>query len=80
MPLHSPSGPQKPLLVPPPQPPLDPDGIIDMDILGQVFEMDEGMGDEDEAEDEAPEPFSKGIVWNYFEQAEETFGSMMQAL
>lgn len=38
------------------------------------------MGDEDDAEDEAQEPFSKGIVWNYFEQAEETFDSMMKAL
>lgn len=62
------------------EPPREPDGIIDMDILGQVFEMDEGMGDDDEVDDEAPEPFSKGIVWNYFEQAEETFGSMMKAL
>ncbi|PWN89966.1 histidine-phosphotransfer domain, HPT domain-containing protein [Acaromyces ingoldii] len=44
--------------------------IIDMDIFGQLLEMD----DEDDRE------FSKEIVWNYFDQAESTFSKMDQAL
>lgn len=52
--------------------------IIDMDILGQVFEMDEL--DEDDEEGASGHEFSKGIVWNYFEQAENTFEKMSAAL
>lgn len=48
---------------------MSPD-IIDMDIFGQLLEMD----DEDDRE------FSKEIVWNYFDQAESTFGRMDEAL
>lgn len=51
-----------------------PDGlspeIIDMDIFGQLLEMD----------DEEDREFSKSIVWNYFDQAETTFEKMDQAL
>ncbi|KDN52048.1 histidine-phosphotransfer domain, HPT domain-containing protein [Tilletiaria anomala UBC 951] len=48
---------------------LPPD-IIDMDIFGQLLEMDE----EDDHE------FSKSIVWNYFDQAKTTFEQMEKAL
>ena len=61
------------------QPPRDPEGIIDMDILGQVFEMDE-IDDDDEDGTGGGHEFSKGIVWNYFEQAEHTFERMYSAL
>lgn len=44
--------------------------IIDMDIFGQLLEMD----------DEEDREFSKEIVWNYFDQAETTFGKMDAAL
>ena len=44
--------------------------IIDMDIFGQLLEMD----------DEEDREFSKEIVWNYFEQAESTFEKMDKAL
>ena len=44
--------------------------IIDMDIFGQLLEMD----DEDDRE------FSREIVWNYFDQAESTFEKMDKAL
>ncbi|CAD6888918.1 unnamed protein product [Tilletia controversa] len=47
--------------------------VIDSDIFAQLLEMDD---DEDEDEHE----FSKGIVWNYFEQAESTFDKMDEAL
>lgn len=48
---------------------LPPD-IIDMEIFGQLLEMDE----EDDRE------FSKSIVWNFFEQAVTTFEQMDKAL
>lgn len=44
--------------------------IIDMDIFGQLLEMD----------DEEDREFSKEIVWNYFDQAESTFEKMDKAL
>jgi osomolarity two-component system phosphorelay intermediate protein YPD1 len=44
--------------------------IIDMDIFGQLLEMD----------DEEDREFSKEIVWNYFDQAESTFEKMDTAL
>lgn len=50
-----------------------------MDILGQVFEMDE-LDDDDEDGEGGGHEFSKGIVWNYFEQAEGTFDKMNAAL
>lgn len=51
-----------------------------MEILGQVLEMDELDADEDD-EDAVPDhEFSKGIVWNFFEQAEQTFTDMKDAL
>jgi hypothetical protein len=61
------------------QVPHDPEGIIDMEILGQVFEMDE-LDEEDEDGDGSGHEFSKGIVWNYFEQANTTFDEMKEAL
>ncbi|UZJ51790.1 hypothetical protein CBS101457_001110 [Exobasidium rhododendri] len=48
---------------------MSPD-VIDMDIFGQLLEMD----DEDDRE------FSKEIVWNYFDQAVNTFEKMDEAL
>jgi osomolarity two-component system phosphorelay intermediate protein YPD1 len=51
-----------------------------MDILGQVFEMDELEDDDDEDGTGGGHEFSKGIVWNYFEQAESTFERMYAAL
>ncbi|KAJ9107903.1 hypothetical protein QFC19_002646 [Naganishia cerealis] len=59
--------------------PRDPSGIIDMEILGQVFEMDE-LDEEDEDGEGSGHEFSKGIVWNYFEQANTTFDEMKEAL
>lgn len=47
-----------------------PDDVIDVEVFGQLLEMDE----EDERE------FSKSLVWNYFEQAQSTFASMDAAL
>jgi osomolarity two-component system phosphorelay intermediate protein YPD1 len=44
--------------------------LIDHETFDQLLEMDD---DEDH-------DFSKSIVWNYFEQAETTFGSMDKAL
>jgi osomolarity two-component system phosphorelay intermediate protein YPD1 len=44
--------------------------VIDMDIFGQLLEMD----------DEEDREFSKEIVWNYFDQAESTFEKMDTAL
>ncbi|GES77947.1 histidine-phosphotransfer domain, HPT domain-containing protein [Rhizophagus clarus] len=44
--------------------------LIDHETFDQLLEMD----DDDEHD------FSKSIVWNYFEQAETTFGSMDKAL
>jgi osomolarity two-component system phosphorelay intermediate protein YPD1 len=44
--------------------------VIDMDIFGQLLEMD----------DEEDREFSREIVWNYFDQAENTFEKMDKAL
>ncbi|KAK0529194.1 Phosphorelay intermediate protein [Tilletia horrida] len=49
---------------------LDP-SVIDGDIFAQLLEMDD---------DEEDHEFSKGIVWNYFDQAEVTFAKMDDAL
>lgn len=50
-----------------------------MEILGQVFEMDE-LDEEDEDGEGGGHEFSKGIVWNYFDQANNTFEEMKEAL
>lgn len=55
--------------------PTDPEGIINMEIFGQIQDMDDD--DEDEA---GGHEFSKGIVWGYFEQAENTFKQMEEAM
>lgn len=46
-----------------------------MEIFGQIQDMD----DDDEDEGGGHE-FSKGIVWGYFEQAENTFKQMEEAM
>ncbi|KAK9236102.1 signal transduction histidine kinase [Lipomyces kononenkoae] len=51
-----------------PQPATD---VIDWNTFGQILEMDD---DEDDRE------FSRSIVWNFFEQAENTFTQMDTAL
>ncbi|KAK9326212.1 signal transduction histidine kinase [Lipomyces orientalis] len=53
---------------------MDPESvadIIDWNTFGQILEMDD---DEDDRE------FSRSIVWNFFEQAENTFTQMDAAL
>ncbi|KAK9375964.1 signal transduction histidine kinase [Lipomyces chichibuensis] len=53
---------------------LDPEtvaDVIDWNTFGQILEMDD---DEDDRE------FSRSIVWNFFEQAENTFTQMDTAL
>ncbi|KAE8542857.1 hypothetical protein D1P53_000920 [Cryptococcus gattii VGV] len=54
------------------------DEIIDMETFQQIMDMDE----EDEVDEDSDEKhsFSKGIVWGYFTQAEETFKEMEDAL
>ncbi|CAO1632969.1 unnamed protein product [Sympodiomycopsis kandeliae] len=47
-----------------------PADVIDMDTFGQLLEMD----------DEDDRGFSQEIVWNFFEQANTTFGEMDEAL
>ncbi|KAG0348053.1 hypothetical protein BG004_006187, partial [Podila humilis] len=44
--------------------------IIDHTTFDQLLEMD----------DEEDHEFSKSLVWNYFEQAEKTFGDMDEAM
>ena len=46
------------------------EGLVDHTIFDQLLEMD----DDDERE------FSKSIVWNFFEQAEQTFDQIEAAL
>lgn len=46
-----------------------------MEIFSQIQDMDED--DDDEA---GGHEFSKGIVWGYFEQAENTFKQMEEAM
>ncbi|KAG0092872.1 hypothetical protein BGZ93_010403 [Podila epicladia] len=46
------------------------DDIIDHTTFDQLLEMD----------DEEDHEFSKSLVWNYFEQAEKTFGDMNEAM
>ncbi|KAF9998529.1 hypothetical protein BGZ79_007795 [Entomortierella chlamydospora] len=48
----------------------DDDSIIDHTTFDQLLEMD----------DEEDHEFSKSLVWNYFEQAEKTFGDMDEAM
>lgn len=54
------------------------DEIIDMETFQQIMDMDE----EDDVDEDSDEKhsFSKGIVWGYFTQAEETFKDMEDAL
>ena len=58
-----------------PQPPSDPDGIIDMEVLQQIRDMDDEEEDDDDPEAE-PHGFSRGIVYGYFDQAKSTFADM----
>lgn len=46
------------------------EGLVDHSVFDQLLEMD----DDDERE------FSKSIVWNFFEQAEQTFTQIEDAL
>ncbi|CAK9779569.1 unnamed protein product [Cutaneotrichosporon oleaginosum] len=55
--------------------PTDPEGIINMEIFGQIQDMDD-----DDEDDAVGHEFSKGIVWGYFEQAENTFKQMQEAI
>ncbi len=57
--------------------PPDPDGIIDMEVFSQIREMDE---DEDDEPGAGAHEFSKGIVWGFFDQAENTFKDMEDAM
>ncbi|KAL1410401.1 Phosphorelay intermediate protein [Vanrija albida] len=57
--------------------PDEPDGIINMEIFSQIQDMDD---EDDEDEEGGGHEFSKGIVWGYFEQAENTFKSMEEAI
>ena len=45
--------------------PLD---VIDVDVFEQLLDMDEDGRE-----------FSQSLVWNYFEQAEQTFAKMEEA-
>jgi osomolarity two-component system phosphorelay intermediate protein YPD1 len=56
--------------------PEDPEGIINMEIFSQIQDMD----DDDDDEEGGGHEFSKGIVWGYFEQAENTFKQMEEAM
>ena len=60
--------------------PSDPAGIIDMETFSQIREMDEVEDDDDESAEGGAHAFSKGIVWGYFEQAENTFKQMEDAM
>lgn len=59
--------------------PRDSTDIIDEDTLGQIREMDEGDEDDDEGGVGSRE-FSRGIVFGFFDQAEQTFSQMQRAL
>lgn len=48
-----------------------PSDVMDWATFNQILEMDEDPNERD---------FSRGIVENFFEQAEQTFGEMEQAL
>jgi len=48
-----------------------------MEVFQQIQDMDE---EDDEDEDNEEDSFSKGIVYGYFEQAENTFGQMEDAM
>ena len=54
-----------------PPAPEDSEGIIDEETFEQIREMDDP--DDDEL-------FSAGIVFGFFEQAENTFGEMREAM
>lgn len=53
--------------------PTDPEGIINMEIFQQIQDMDDD-------EEDGDHDFSRGIVWGYFEQAENTFNQMEEAM
>ncbi|CAD6568848.1 MAG: hypothetical protein TREMPRED_004794 [Tremellales sp. Tagirdzhanova-0007] len=57
--------------------PIDPKGIIDMEVFSQIRDMDE---DEDDEGGGGDHEFSKSIVWGFFEQAESTFEQMEAAI
>lgn len=48
-----------------------------MEIFSQIQDMDD---DDDDDGDGGGHEFSKGIVWGYFEQAENTFKQMQDAM
>ncbi|WVQ85096.1 hypothetical protein IAT38_007260 [Cryptococcus sp. DSM 104549] len=52
------------------------EAIIDMETFQQIMDMDE----DDDEDGEDKHSFSKGIVWGYFTQAEDTFVEMQEAL
>ena len=58
------------------QTPSDPNDIIDMDVFSQIRDMD----DDEEEEGGGDHEFSKGIVWGFFDQAEQTFKDMESAM
>jgi osomolarity two-component system phosphorelay intermediate protein YPD1 len=60
--------------------PREPNMIIDIEVLEQIREMDEMDEDDEDDEAEGPRAFSRGIVYGYFEQAENTFVEMQRAL
>lgn len=47
-----------------------------MDVFSQIRDMD----DEEDEDERGEDSFSHGIVWGYFEQAEDTFNNMKAAL
>lgn len=59
------------------QAPRSSEGIIDEEVLSQIRDMDEDDEDDDGGDNRS---FSKGIVWGYFEQAENTFEKMEEAM
>lgn len=61
------------------QVPKSSEGIIDMEVFQQIRDMDIDDEDGDEEEEEE-EGFSRGIVFGYFEQAEQCFKDMESAM
>jgi osomolarity two-component system phosphorelay intermediate protein YPD1 len=51
-----------------------------METFSQIREMDDVEDDDDESAEGGAHAFSKGIVWGYFEQAENTFKQMEDAM
>ncbi|KAI9635160.1 histidine phosphotransferase [Dioszegia hungarica] len=58
--------------------PTSAEGVIDLEVFQQIRDMDEE--DDDGSGDEEPNAFSRGIVWGFFEQAEQTFKQLEDAL